>query len=166
MKHIVFNLLFFVVLYSCNQERDPHEKVDDLLQLDSIVWDYTSIEQFTSLCVSRKSINRIKVCDSIHEKCSPGELNYTIVLDQINVPVKEFNSITNRLCKIRFKTFYRYGDFSIWVEDGAFGDIYGYLINHNPEVFEVKSFELEKRYHVGVGKKVRENVYYFSSNYE
>ncbi len=78
--------------------------------------------------------------------------------------MKAFDALSHTLCRIGFKTYYRYGDYSIWVENGAFGDIYGYLINHNPLVSEVKSFELDKRSHIGIGKRVRKNVYYFSSN--
>ncbi len=75
-----------------------------------------------------------------------------------------FDSITAKLCDIGFKTYHRYGDYSFWIENGAFGDVYGYLINHNPAVSSVRSFKLDNRYHIGIGKEVRENVYYFSSN--
>lgn len=156
-------LYLFIVFATCSCTSNSTDKVNDLLKLDSTLQGYSSLEEFTSLCVSRKSINRISVCDSIHGKCQAGEVYYSSVLDGIGVPVTTFDSISSKMCEIGFKTFYRYKDYSIWVEDGAFGDIYGYLINHNPGVSEVKSFELDKKYHVGVGTKVRENVYYFSS---
>lgn len=166
MKRLIFILLSLILLYSCNRKRDFHENVDKIMQLDSAVWDYTSLDEFTSLCVSRKRINHINICDSAHGKCMPGEIYYATVLNQFGIPTTVFDSISNKLCKIGFKTFYRYGSYSIWVEDGAFGHIYGYVINHNPNISKVKSFELDKKYNVGIGKEVRKNVYYFSSNLE
>ena len=160
--------IFFIVIgiCSCNSKPQPNDNINDLLAIDSAVMKYPFLNQFTNFCVSRKNINGIAVCDSVSSKCRPEERHYTTILDSIDVPVDVFDLITVKLCNIGFKTYYRYGDYSVWVENGAFGDIYGYLINHNPAVDEVKSFELDKRYHIGIGKEVRKNVYYFSSNYD
>jgi len=162
MRSMFFYLFTIVTMYSCNSKSTG--EVDDLLELDSIVRKCHSLNQFTSFCVPRKSINGIAVCDSVGSKCRHGEEHYTGVLDSIGISVDLFDLMTDKLCKIGFKTYYRQGDYSVWVENGAFGDIYGYLINHNSEVSEVKLFELGKRYRVGIGKEVRKNVYYFSSN--
>ncbi len=156
-------LLLFITSIICSCNSSSNDKFDDLLALDTIVNKYPMLSQFTSSRVSMKSINGIAVCDSANEKCKPDEQRYKDVLKKIDIPLEVFDSISKSLCRIEFKTYYRYEDYSIWVENGAQGSVYGYLINHNPSK-NVMSFELDKRYHIGIGKQIRENIYYFSSN--
>ncbi len=73
MRYMFFYFVIVVTLYSCSSE--PTGKIDDLLTLDTVVRKYSSLSQFTSFCVSMKRINDTAVCDSINEKCRPGERN-------------------------------------------------------------------------------------------
>ena len=156
MRHLFLYLFAVMISYSCNSK--PTNKIDNLLILDRDVRKHTSLNQFTSFCVSKKTINNTAVCDSRSEKCRPGEHDYKKVLKKIGITVKIFDSLNQRLCRDGFKTYYRYGDYSIWVEDGAFGDIYGYLINHNHLISEVKSFEFDNKYHIGIGNQKQDSI--------
>lgn len=158
----LFCLLFFL---SCGYDDEKVHDMEGLLELDKKVRAYSSLTHFNSFKLSRKKINNIEVCDSEKSECRPDEKEYTKVLKEIGVPAEEFDSLLIRLDEIGYKTYHRYGDYSVWVINGAFGDIYGHLINHNPAVSKIAPFTINNRYCVGVGKKVGENVYYFSSNY-
>jgi hypothetical protein len=158
----LFWLLFFL---SCGRHDEKVHDMEGLLELDKKVWAYRSLTQFNSFKLFRKEINNIEVCDSENSGCRPGEREYTEILKEIGVPTNEFDSLISRLDEVGYKTYHRYGDFSVWVKDGAFGDIYGHLVNHNPAITEIAPFKINNRYYVGVGKKVGDNIYYFSSNY-
>lgn len=166
MRNVFFNLIIIVVMCSCDSNSKPHGKVDSLLKLDSMVWSHPSLQRFTSFQLYTKDLNWEAVCDSVNSQCRPEEKHYATVLEQMGIPIKTFDSIVVKIDQIGFIKYYRYGDYSVWVENGAFGDIYGYLINHNQSVSDVQSFNLDKRYHVGIGPEVRKNVYYFSSGYK
>jgi hypothetical protein len=153
--------LFAIVMLSCNTK--PTNKIDNLLIIDSIAHSHSSLTSFSTLNRYTKEINGIAICDSVNSKCRSDEQHYTVVLRQISLSINTFNSLVSQIDDLGFIKYYRHGDYSVWVEGGAFGDIYGYLINHNPLTAKVESFELDKRYHVGVGKMVSNNVYYFSS---
>lgn len=161
MKDVFSCFLIAVLLCSCTSK--PNANIDALLELDSVVTRYSALHSFTSFKLYTKSINGVAICDSVKSKCKSDEIHYTVILDTIGISVSGFDSLVTEIDAVGFIKFYRYEDYSVWVENGAFGDVYGYLINHNPSK-NVISFELNKRYHIGIGKKVRENVYYFSSN--
>lgn len=160
--YLFFCLLFFL---SCGRDGEKGHDIEGLLELDKKVRVYRSLTQFNSFKLSRKEINNIEVCNPAESVCQPNEKEYTEVLEGIGVPADDFDSWLGQLDEIGYKTYHRYGDYSVWVINGAFGDIYGHLINHNPEITEIAPFVINNRYYVGVGKKVGDNVYYFSSNY-
>lgn len=166
MNYMLFCFFVAVGIYSCTNASKSDVNIDELLKMDSMVSLYPALHSFTSFELYTKAINGVAVCDSLTYKCKEGENHYSMVLDSIGVSVGGFDSLVTKIDATGFIKFYRYGDYSVWVENGAFGDVYGYLINHNPAIDEVKSFELDERYHIGVGKEVRKNVYYFSSYFD
>jgi hypothetical protein len=161
MKNLFFlNALFVILFCRCS---DKNLDIDGLREMDSTLWPYSELFQFSRSDLSKKEINNISVCFQATNPCKEGERDYLIVLNEIGIQPETFHEVVNKMKAIGFKTYYKYENYSIWVMDGAFGSIYGYLINHNSTEEITPSFELMGFYRISVGKQVSDNVYYFSS---
>lgn len=161
MNHTYLFLFFFIFICSCRTEKQYDIKA--LQNLDKRVRKYENLLRFSNTEAYDKKINESNVCYSKISECRLGELPYTEVLQPLEIPVDEFDTIQDQVSKLGYKTYYREGRLSIWVIDGALGDIYGHLVNHDSIPMADSTIYINNKYLVGIGKKLGSNVYYFSS---
>jgi hypothetical protein len=153
--YIVFTI---TLINGCHE--DP-TNIDDLINLDARVRKHTSIIQLREE-LSCLMINEEEVCCSSQFDGKSREECYQKILTPLGISKKEHSFIVNRMDRIGYIEYIRQDDYSIWVKGGAFGDIYGIIINHSNDPI-TRSLTIKERYHISVYEQLDSNAYYFSN---
>lgn len=159
-----FLSLMLIVFFGCKQIVVQEPEFKSLKILDKETRKQDSLYQFTTFNKSKVEINYTRVCNPELSDCEDNEVVYSLVLKEYGIPLKVFNNFVRKMDDLELRTYYRYGDYSIWVKGGAMGHIYGYLINHNRSIKEIESFKLNNRYFIEAGEKLDENIFYFTGD--
>lgn len=158
----VLNLLFLTLIalgvVSCNSE-----KLKELQNLNEIVNDFPQITQIGPSTMSRRKINSYEICDDLIKPCQSNEISYKEVLRKIDLSIEDYKKIDQALIDASVRSYLWHSRFSIFIKSGAFGDIFGVLIDKSPDEDLPEKFELNGRYTIYIGKSISPNVYNFSN---
>ena len=102
MNHAYLLLFFFIFICSCMTEKQYD--IIALQNLDKQVRKYENLLRFSNTEVYDKKINESIVCYSKISECRLGELPYTEVLQQLEIPVNEFDTIQDQISMLGYKT--------------------------------------------------------------
>ncbi len=157
-----FMLMTLLALHSsCSNTID----YEDLLSLDRLVRLESQLHQFSNSSNAKKRINNVKVCYPAKASCQDQEKHYVQVLADFQIGQDAFEDILDKMEALQLRTYYKYNEYSLWVSGGAMGHLDGFLITNDGDLDEeMEPFELRKRYIITRGKRLYQNIYYFSGN--
>lgn len=158
IKYILGLSIFICLLCSCHSDR-----IDELLYVDNLLEAENKIMELSPSSMKKMSINNIAVCIDSEKTCIENEINFRTALDSLNIEEHLFLKINIGLNQAHVRTFYRHPRFSVFVKNGAFGNIFGFVLDHQPQKELPIKFDLNGRYTIYIGKQVSPNIYYFSN---
>ncbi len=135
-----------------------------LRELNQVALKFQTLDNFGSFLKSRTQINGVKVCNENFSACNEGEISFDLVLKENNISPDSFLILHEEMIDLGYTGYYKVGDFSLWIQGGAFGDIYGHLVYERQPISIVDTFRLNDYYYIRVGNKLDDNVYYFRGN--
>jgi len=159
---LTLNLLLLALIglgeVSCNGE-----KLEELQKLNEIVNNFPQITQIRPSTMSRRKINSHEICDDLIKPCDSGEIYYKEILKQIDLSIEDYKKIDQALIDAEVRSYLWHPRFSTYIKSGAFGDIFGLLIDKSPGEDLPEKFDLNSRYTIYIGNSILPNVYYFSN---
>lgn len=155
---LLFLALIALGVVSCNDE-----KIEELQDLNEIVIDFPQITQIRPSTMPRRKINSYEICDDLNEPCRTGEISYKEVLGKIDLSIEDYEKIDKALIDASVRSYLWHPRFSTFIKRGAFGDIFGLLVDKSPGEDLPDKFDLNGRYTIYIGKPISPNVYYFSN---
>jgi len=154
----IWYALLIPLFIGCNME----ENMEELMHLDQKVRIYDSLIQFGTHKKFSKKINGIKVCDARYTKCKDGEIEYSIILDSLSIPISDYHELIEEIDELGYRSYFRFEDLSLWVKNGSMGHIDGYIITENKMMEQIRPFRLNDQYVIYPGRKIKNGVFYFS----
>lgn len=158
MKGYLNLILLAIILPSCGTN------YSSLRELTSIVVEINQLEEFTSLDVSRKSINNIPICVSKNECQSNENESIETVLGNLSVDLDTFRGISDKMKELGLLGYYYKNGYSLWVSGGALGKVRGYAIKDSSSNFKGDKFRLNDYLFIELGNKIEGDIFHFRGN--
>ena len=159
VKNLKVALLFFltlICLYSC--QNTPIE-IEKLKSLDKMIWDVQRMEHW-----NQYHLNHSKTCKLVGQSWIPDQILIDSLLIKNQIDEVRYNEALKTFKQLGIKEYFRVDPYSVYVEGGGFGNIYGYVLSHSTLKEIPKRLDLKSRYQINIGKSIDENIYFFWSD--